>query len=148
MAAKILVLNGPVLNMLGVRQPEIYGRQTLAQVEAACRKRARQLGLGLDFRQSHSESELVDWIVKARRKYSCLILNAAAYTHTSVAILDALLACEVPTIEVHISQILRRERFRQRSYVAEAAVGLISGFGTYGYELAIEAAARLAARAS
>ena len=148
MATKILVLNGPVLNMLGVRQPKIYGRETLAQVEADCRKQARRLGVGLDFRQSNHEGELVDWFLKARGKYSCLIVNAAAYTHTSVAILDALLAAEVPTIEVHISHILKREPFRQRSYVSEAAVGLISGFGTYGYQLAIEAAARMAARAS
>ena len=143
MSAKVLVLNGPNLNMLGVREPTLYGRATLADVEAACKARGAALGVEVDFRQSNNEGVLVDWILAARGIYAALVVNAAAYTHTSVAILDALLAVELPVVEVHISNIMKREAFRRHSYVAEAADGMITGFGTYGYELAVDAAAHL-----
>jgi 3-dehydroquinate dehydratase-2 len=144
MTRKVLVLNGPNLNLLGKREPEHYGRETLADIETATRARARELGLELDFRQSNHEGELVEWIHEARGRHSGIVINAAAYTHTSVAILDALLACDLPVIEVHISNIFRRERFRHRSYVSQAASGIICGFGPQGYILALDAMARLA----
>lgn len=143
MAPKILVLNGPNLNLLGAREPDVYGHETMAEIEAACAERASALGLTVEFRQSNSEGELVDWIQEARNGYAGLIVNAGAYTHTSVALLDALLACDVPVIEVHLSNILQREDFRHHSYVSKAARGLISGFGGFGYEMALEAAARI-----
>lgn len=145
MAVRVLILNGPNLNLLGSREPDIYGRETLADIEAACRKRAGTLGLDIDFRQSNAEGELVDWVQQARGQFRVLIVNAGAYTHTSVALLDALLACGLPVVEVHLSNIHRREEFRQHSYVARAARGIIAGFGGHGYELALEAAARIAA---
>ncbi|MCH7694294.1 MAG: type II 3-dehydroquinate dehydratase [Proteobacteria bacterium] len=143
MAPKILVLNGPNLNLLGTREPDVYGHETMAEIEAACAKRASALGLTVEFRQSNSEGELVDWIQEARNGYAGLIVNAGAYTHTSVALLDALLACDVPVIEVHLSNIFQREDFRHHSYVSKAARGLICGFGGFGYEMALEAAARM-----
>lgn len=143
MSSSVLVLNGPNLNMLGTREPDLYGRQTLAEVESSCRQRAQALSLELDFRQSNSESELVEWIQQARGKFGGIILNAGAYTHTSVAILDALRLSELPVIEVHLSNIFRREPFRHHSYVAGVARGFICGFGAHGYELALEAMARL-----
>jgi 3-dehydroquinate dehydratase-2 len=143
MAAKVLVLNGPNLNLLGEREPDVYGRETLADIGAACERRGKSLGLEVDFRQSNSEGELVDTIQQARQGHACVIVNAGAYTHTSVAILDALKASGLPVIEVHLSNIQRRESFRHHSYVAQAAVGSICGFGGFGYELAVEAAARL-----
>jgi len=143
MAPTILVLNGPNLNILGTREPDVYGHETMAEIEAACAKRASALGLEVEFRQSNSEGELVDWIQGARNGYAGLIVNAGAYTHTSVALLDALLACDVPVIEVHLSNILQREDFRHHSYVSKAARGLICGFGGFGYEMALEAAARM-----
>ncbi len=144
----VMVLNGPNLNMLGQREPEIYGRATLGDIEAACRKRASALGVAIDFRQSNSEAELVDWIQAAKNASDngvCdgIIINAAAYTHTSIAILDALLVAGLPVVEVHLSHPVKRERFRHRSYVAGAAKGLICGFGGHGYVLAIEAMAQL-----
>jgi len=145
MTASILVLNGPNLNMLGSREPEHYGSETLADIEAACKKKADALGLALDFRQTNSEGEMVDWIQAAKGQHACLILNAGAYTHTSVAVLDALLACDVPVIEVHLSNINQRESFRQESYVSKAALGMICGFGGLGYEMALDAAAQIAA---
>ncbi len=143
MAPKILVLNGPNLNILGAREPDVYGHETMAEIEAACAKRASGLGLTVEFRQSNSEGELVDWIQEARNGYAGLIVNAGAYTHTSVALLDAVLACEVPVIEVHLSNIFQRDHFRHHSYVSKAARGLICGFGGFGYEMALEAAARM-----
>ncbi len=143
MAPKILVLNGPNLNILGAREPDVYGHETMAEIEAACAKRASALGLTVEFRQSNSEGELVDWIQGARNGYAGLIVNAGAYTHTSVALLDALLACDVPVIEVHLSNIFQREDFRHHSYVSKAARGLICGFGGFGYEMALDAAARM-----
>lgn len=143
MAPTILVLNGPNLNILGAREPDVYGHETMAEIEAACTERASALGLTVEFRQSNSEGELVDWVQGARNGYAGLIVNAGAYTHTSVALLDALLACDVPVIEVHLSNILQREDFRHHSYVSKAARGLICGFGGFGYEMALEAAARI-----
>ena len=139
----ILVLNGPNLNLLGQREPEIYGRETLADIEAACRKRAKPLGLALDFRQSNAEAELIGWIQEARGTAAGIIINAAAYTHSSIAILDALAASELPVVEVHLSNIFRREPFRHHSYVSRAASGVICGFGGFGYSLAVDAIARL-----
>ena len=143
MAPKILVLNGPNLNILGAREPDVYGHDTMAEIEAACAKRASALGLTVEFRQSNSEGELVDWIQGARNGYAGLIVNAGAYTHTSVALLDALLACDVPVIEVHLSNIFQRDDFRHHSYVSKAARGVICGFGGFGYEMALDAAARM-----
>lgn len=137
----IYVLNGPNLNMLGLRQPEIYGRDTLADVETLCRKAGDRLGLTVDFRQSNLEGELVTWIQQARSKAAGIVLNAGAYTHTSVALLDALNAAEKPCVEVHLSNIHRRESFRHHSYISLAAVGMICGFGPKGYVLALEALA-------
>ncbi len=143
MAPTILVLNGPNLNILGTREPDVYGHETMAEIEAACAKRASALGLTVEFRQSNSEGELVDWVQGARNGYAGLIVNAGAYTHTSVALLDALLACDVPVIEVHLSNIFQRDDFRHHSYVSKAARGLICGFGGFGYEMALDAAARM-----
>lgn len=139
----VWVLNGPNLNLLGSREPEIYGRTTLAEIGKSCQARAKSLGLAVDFRQTNHEGELVTWIQEAKGRAQGLVLNAGAYTHTSVAILDALNTVKLPTIEVHLSQPLNREPFRHHSYVTPAAQGLISGLGPHGYELALEALARL-----
>lgn len=141
MAKPILILNGPNLNMLGMRQPEIYGHQTLADVEESCKAYADALGMEVDFRQSNHEGELVTWIQEARGTVDGVIINAAAYTHTSVAIQDALMLLEVPVIEVHLSNIHKREAFRHHSYVAAAAKGMIAGFGPRGYVMALDALA-------
>jgi len=140
---RTLVLNGPNLNMLGEREPEIYGRTTLAEIENSCREAAQRLGLALDFRQSNSESELVGWIQEARGSAAGIVINAAAFTHTSLAILDALKLTGLPVIELHLSNPLNRESFRRRSFVTPAARGLICGFGPFGYVLALEAMAHL-----
>jgi 3-dehydroquinate dehydratase-2 len=140
MTQSILVLNGPNLNLLGERQPGIYGTQTLAEIEEACRSRAADLGFKVEFRQSNSEGELVGWIQEARNGFAALIINAGAYTHTSVALLDALLACGLPVIEVHLSNIYKRDSFRRESYISKAAQGMICGFGGRGYRMALEAA--------
>ena len=148
MPRPIFVLNGPNLNLLGVREPSIYGAETLADVERRTRARAQVLGLTIDFRQSNREGELVDWIQEARGAASGIIINAGAYTHTSVAILDALTAAEKPVVELHLSNVFRRESFRHHSYVSPAAQGVICGFGPKGYELAVEAMADILARAA
>ena len=140
---EILVLNGPNLNMLGVREPDIYGYETLADIEDLCNDRARSLGLTIDFRQSNFEGELVTIIQKSRDTAAGIIINGAGYTHTSVAILDALRISKLPVIELHLSNIHAREAFRHKSYIAQAAVGIICGFGAHGYVLAIDAMARL-----
>lgn len=127
--------------MLGTRQPKIYGSETLADVEAACHAHAGPLGLVVDFRQSNHEGVMVDWIQEARTTRAGIVINAGAYTHTSVAILDALLASELPVVEVHLSNIHRRESFRHHSYVSQAAIGMICGFGSQGYLLALSALA-------
>ncbi len=141
MTATVMVLNGPNLNLLGTREPDIYGTETLESIEAACRKRAGDLGLAVEFRQSNNEGDLVDWVQEAAGSHQALIVNAGAYTHTSVALLDALLATEIPIIEVHLSNINQREEFRHHSYVSKAADGMICGLGGLGYELALEALA-------
>lgn len=141
MTATILILNGPNLNLLGEREPEVYGRETLADIEKACRAAGKKLGLAVDFRQSNSESEIVEAIQKARRKAAAIVINAGALSHTSIAILDALQAVEMPVIEVHLSNIYRRENFRRRSYVSKAATGVICGLKGHGYVLALEALA-------
>ena len=143
MAKPLFVLNGPNLNLLGSREPEIYGHTTLADIEAATRARAGQVGLSVEFRQSNHEGVLVDWIQEARTAAAGVILNAGAYTHTSVALHDALKAVDVPVIEVHISNPHRREPFRHTSYISSVATGVICGVGAQGYALAVEALATL-----
>ena len=137
----VLVLNGPNLNMLGVREAKIYGNASLKELEALCRKTAVLLGLTADCRQSNSEGELVSAIQESRKTHAGIIINAGGYSHTSVAILDALLLSELPVIEVHISNIYNRERFRHSSYVSKAARGVIAGLGIDGYAYALEAMA-------
>lgn len=140
MTQSILVLNGPNLNLLGEREPDIYGTQTLAGIEESCRSKAADLDLKVEFRQSNSEGELVGWVQNARNGFDAIIINAGAYTHTSVALLDALLACGLPAVEVHLSNIYKRDSFRQESYISKAAMGMICGFGGKGYLMALEAA--------
>src|SRR4051812_844741 len=143
MSRIVYVLNGPNLNLLGKRQPKIYGYETLADVEAECRRVGAELNLEIEFHQSNAEFQIIDWIHEARERAGGIVINPAAYTHTSVAILDALNACELPIIEVHISNVHRREAFRHHSYVSLAATGVIAGCGTQGYELALRHLARL-----
>ena len=137
----ILVLNGPNLDLLGRRQPAIYGRGTLADIEKACHKRGKALELFVDFRQTNHEGELIEWVQQAPDKASGIVINAGAFTHTSVALLDALVAGELPVIEVHLSNIFKRESFRHHSYISLAARGVIAGLGPQGYLLALEALA-------
>jgi 3-dehydroquinate dehydratase II len=141
--AKIMVLNGPNLNLLGTREPEIYGHDTLADIEARLQARARMHGLELEFRQANHEGELVTWIQEARTTSAGIIINPAAYTHTSIAILDALLTCEMPIIELHLSNPHRRDAFRHQSYTSRVATGIVAGFGARGYEIALDAMAGL-----
>jgi 3-dehydroquinate dehydratase II len=141
MAKRILVLNGPNLNLLGIREPETYGADTLADIERLCAAEAKAQGLELDFRQSNHEGELVTWIQEARGNASGLVINPAAYSHTSVAIHDALRMLDVPIVEVHLSNIHAREAFRHHSYVSAVATGVICGLGPMGYRLAIIALA-------
>jgi len=143
MPATVLILNGPNLNMLGNRETETYGSVTLDEIGAMARARGDELGLTVDFRQSNAEGELVTWIQEARTSAAGLIVNAGAYSHTSVAILDALLAVEKPVIEVHLTNIYRREPFRHHSYVSQAAKGVICGLGARGYTLALDALAEM-----
>lgn len=145
MTITIDILNGPNLNLLGRRQPEIYGRETLADVEAACTALADELGVALRFRQSNHEGQLIDWIHEARESAAGIVINPGAFTHTSVAILDALKAFDGPVIEVHISNVHQRESFRHHSYVSLRADGVIAGCGTQGYQLALRRVAALAA---
>lgn len=145
MTKPVLILNGPNLNMLGVREPDIYGAATLADVERMCRDRAAALGVDISFRQSNSEAELIDWIHEAIEGADGVIINAAAFTHTSLAILDALKMVKCPIIELHISNPHQRESFRHHSYVAFAATASICGFGVAGYPLAVDAMAGLIA---
>jgi 3-dehydroquinate dehydratase-2 len=140
---RILIVNGPNLNLLGTREPEIYGRRTLAEIGAACADRAATLGLAVEMRQSNGEGEIVGWIQEARDRFAGIIINPAAYTHTSVAIPDALRSTGLPVIEVHLSNIFAREAFRHRSYISPVAAGVICGLGETGYLLAIEAMAGL-----
>lgn len=139
MSKPIYIINGPNLNLLGTRQPEIYGTQTLAGIESECRKRAKARGYDIVFQQSNIEGELVDFIQAARTEAAALIINPAAYTHTSIALYDALKTLDIPAVEVHLSQPAARESFRRRSYVSEAVTGTISGFGENSYYLGLEA---------
>lgn len=141
MANNILIINGPNLNMLGTREPGTYGSGTLADIETMCQETANALGLKVDCRQSNHEGELVGWIQEALGKFDAIIINPAAYSHTSVAIHDALRAVGLPTVEVHLSNIHARERFRHHSYVSSVATGVICGLGPIGYKLALEAVA-------
>jgi 3-dehydroquinate dehydratase II len=141
--SRILILNGPNLNLLGTREPEIYGRETLEDIQVLCETKAKALGITVDFRQSNHEGELVEAIHAARGTFDGIIINAGAYTHTSVAILDALQAVNLPVIEVHLSNIYKREEFRHRSYISRAAKGVICGLGSIGYVLALEALTEL-----
>jgi 3-dehydroquinate dehydratase II len=140
---KVLVLNGPNLNLLGKRQPEIYGRLTLEQINKKIYALAKELGIEVEIRQSNSEGELVSWIQEAPPAFGAMIINPAAYTHSSVALRDAITAAGIPTIEVHISNIYRREDFRRHSYIAAVAVGQITGFGAQSYMLGLRAAVDL-----
>jgi 3-dehydroquinate dehydratase-2 len=139
MSSPVFILNGPNLNLLGTRETDIYGQTSLEDIEALCRDTAKTLGLDIEFRQSNHEGMLVDWIQEAGRDSAALIINAAAYTHTSVALLDALKTLSVPVIEVHLSNIFARDEFRHHSYVSPAATGIICGFGPKGYQLALDA---------
>jgi len=141
MAKPIYVLNGPNLNLLGQREPDVYGHATLDDVRERTQTRARKYGFEIEFRQSNTEGEIVDWIQEARTKACALVINAGAYTHTSVAILDAILATDIPCVEVHLSNIFSREEFRHHSYISAPCVGVICGFGVKSYELAVEALA-------
>ena len=143
---KALFLNGPNLNLLGTRQPEVYGRQTLADIEALVRARAAELGVEVAFRQSNHEGELVTWIQEARGQFDAIVLNAAAYTHTSVALRDAIAAVSIPTVEIHLSNIHAREEFRHRSLIAPVCRGQISGFGFQSYLLGLQAVVTLKER--
>lgn len=148
MPKPIYVLNGPNLNLLGVREPHIYGKTTLDDIRGQCEARAKALGYAIDFRQSNHEGELVDWIQQARTEASAVVINPAAYGHTSVALLDALKTLSIPIVECHLSHLATREDFRHQTYVSKAASGLIAGFGAKSYELAIEAAAALIAQSA
>lgn len=143
MGKPIHVLSGPNLNLLGTREPEIYGYDTLADVQARCEARARGLGHAIVFRQSNHEGQLIDWVQEARTEASALIINPAGYGHTSVALLDALKTLAIPIVECHLSNPAAREAFRRETFVSLAATGVVSGFGAASYELAVEAAAGL-----
>ena len=140
---KILILNGPNLNMLGVRETAIYGTETLADIERLCARRAKVLSLAVDFRQSNLEGELVTWVQEARTASEGIVINPGAYGHTSIALLDALRMADKPVIELHLSNIHRRESFRHHTYTSQAATGVICGLGAHGYALALEAMAEL-----
>lgn len=140
---KILVLNGPNLNLLGKRQPEIYGKLTLDQIDQKVRALAQELAVEIEIRQTNHEGELVTWIQEAPKQFGAMVINPAAYTHTSIAMRDAISAAGIPTIEIHLSNIHKREPFRHHSHIAEVAVGQIAGFGVNSYLLGIRAAAEL-----
>jgi 3-dehydroquinate dehydratase II len=137
---RLLFLNGPNLNLLGQREPEVYGHATLADIEAKVRKEASKAGVDIDFRQSNLEGDLVTWVQGAKGKFDVIVLNAAGYTHTSVALRDAIAAVEVPTIEIHLSNVHAREEFRHKSMIAPVCAGQISGFGENSYILGLQAA--------
>ena len=137
---KILILNGPNLNLLGTRQPEVYGSTTLSEIENMCRRKADALGIEIGFEQSNHEGALIEWIHEARGGFDAIIINAGAYTHTSIAIMDALLSVELPTVELHLSDISKREEFRRISYIEKASFTRVMGHGPDGYRMAIEAA--------
>jgi 3-dehydroquinate dehydratase-2 len=137
LSARVLILNGPNLNLLGQRQPAIYGHETLSEVEFKCRSVGAELGIEVTCKQSNAEHQIIDWIHEARESVAAIIINPGAYSHTSIAILDALKTCDFPILEVHVSNIHRREDFRNHSYVSLAATGVIAGLGVHGYLLAL-----------
>ena len=137
---RILFLNGPNLNLLGQREPHVYGSDSLADIESKVRQRAKELSVEIEFRQSNQEGELVTWVQQARGKFGAIVLNAAAYTHTSVALRDAIAAADVPTLEIHLSNIHAREAFRHVSLIAPVCRGQIAGFGSFSYILGLEGA--------
>ncbi|CAD5109870.1 type II 3-dehydroquinate dehydratase [Zestomonas carbonaria] len=143
MKRSLLVLNGPNLNLLGTREPATYGHETLADIETLCQRTAAEHDLAVEFRQTNHEGELIDWIHQARGRHAGILINPAAWTHTSVAIRDALAAVELPVIEVHLSNVHKREAFRHHSFVSPVAIGVLAGFGSNGYRLAIEHFAHL-----
>ena len=147
-ALPIFVLNGPNLNLLGTREPEVYGRETLDDIRRRCETRAAALGRAVDFRQTNHEGQLIDWLQEARTSAGAVVLNAAAYGHTSVALHDAIRAAGVPVVDCHLSNTAAREPFRHHSFVASAATGVVAGFGALSYDLALEAAVALADRRS
>lgn len=134
----IFIINGPNLNILGTREPSVYGKETLSDIQKSCEKEARALSVAIDFRQSNHEGEIIDWIQEAGKKASGLIINPAGYGHTSIAIMDALLAINIPSIEVHLSNIYKREEFRHHTYSSRAVRGIISGLGSHGYLIALD----------
>ncbi|MGI9513486.1 MAG: type II 3-dehydroquinate dehydratase [Anderseniella sp.] len=144
MSDTIVILNGPNLNLLGTREPDIYGATTLADIEASCHAHAEKVGVKIDFRQSNIEGELVDWIQQAQSTAMAVIINAAAYTHTSVALHDALKATGLPVVELHLSNVYKRESFRHKSFISSVADGVMCGFGAHGYVMAIDAAKHIA----
>jgi 3-dehydroquinate dehydratase-2 len=146
MVKPVYILNGPNLNLLGVREPDVYGSETLSAITRRCETKAKALGISIIMRQTNMEGELIDWVHEAGEKASGIILNAAAYTHTSLALHDALKATRVPVVEVHLSNVYKREPFRHHSYVSAAAHGVICGFGGQGYEFALEALAAILAK--
>lgn len=137
----VIILNGPNLNMLGTREPEIYGKETLKDVEALCKEKGKALNLNIDFRQSNDEGQLIDWVQKAGMEADGIIINPGAYGHTSIALMDAVLGIKIPSIEVHLSNIHKREEFRHHTYLSHAVQGVICGFKSHGYVLALEALA-------
>lgn len=143
MKTSVLILNGPNLNMLGTREPTTYGHETLADIAALCQRSADNLGLSIEFRQTNHEGVMIDWIHEARGQYGGILINPGAWTHTSVAIRDALVASELPIVEVHLSNVHKRESFRHHSFVTPIAVGVIAGFGSQGYRLGLEYFAHL-----
>ncbi len=140
----IVILNGPNLNLLGTREPDIYGATTLSDIEASCRAHAEKIGVAVDFRQSNVEGELVNWVQQAKDTAIAIVINAAAYTHTSVALHDALKASGLPVVELHLSNVYKRESFRHKSFISSVADGVMCGFGAYGYVMAIDAARHIA----
>lgn len=142
MSNTVLIINGPNLNMLGTREPEVYGFQTLADIESMCQDSADGLGLDIDFRQTNNEADIISWIQQSRQDFCGIVINAAAYTHTSIAIMDALKTVDLPVIEVHLSNIFKREDFRHHSFISPAADGVICGLGGSGYVLALQAIAQ------
>ncbi|MEQ1789963.1 MAG: type II 3-dehydroquinate dehydratase [Rickettsiales bacterium] len=143
MPARVLIVNGPNLNMLGSREPEIYGNETLSDIEKKCKASGKNLGLAVDFMQSNIEGELVTAIQNSVKTHQGLLINAGAYTHTSIALMDALLLLKIPVIEVHLSNIFKRESFRHESYISKAAKGVICGFGSESYILGLQAVATI-----
>ena len=143
MSTTVLVLNGPNLNLIGTREPAVYGNETIQDIEDACVAKASKVGVKIDFRQSNHEGILIDWIQEATSHSAGIVINPGAYTHTSIAIMDAISSIDIPVIEVHISNVYNREAFRHTSYVSKVASGVLAGFGTYGYILALDAMTRL-----